>query len=562
MIKRILEYIKPKYKWALFSGVLVGCSYIPFPPWALFFCYVPLWISLVRECQSWKQAFRAAWWTQFILSLIGFHWIAHLAHEFGFLPWPIAVLILLIFSALMHLYIPIASAIAWQLSKKWHLQRLTSFFLLAGLMTLAEMYWPSIFNWNLGYPMLWAQWPLAQWADTIGFQGLSFAVYLINAVISWLILSEWQRRESGSKIHWLPSKIWLIIFASLVVILLVSNQQGAEKRQFWQNKVQNSKQQISILVAQANIGNLEKFYAEKGMGYQQYIIDQFFNLTRQGLLQSPNADLILWPESAFPDYLDPFAENRKYPRQFRQFIKSIQKPILTGAYSKDAPGMIPRHDYNGIFLFNQNAELIPPVYHKTQLLIFGEYLPLVEQLPILAKWNPGGTGFGRGPGPTVFNFTRQKQNETLTETPTQTENITETIKLGLQICYESLDPLFSTALSKKQAQILVNVTNDSWFGERFEPWQHLYMTLARGLENRLPLIRATNTGITTAILADGTVLEHSPIYQQWAHSFDITYQTDHETTFYTRWANWLWLAVTLFISTCLLLDIIIKKRRH
>lgn len=552
MIKRICEYIKPKYKWALFSGFLVGTSYIPFPPWALFFCYAPLWIWLVRECHSWKQAFRAAWWTQFVLSLIGFHWIAHLAHEFGFLPWPIAILVLLLFSAFIHLYIPISAALAWQISKKLRLQRLTSFLLLAGLMTLAEMYWPSIFNWNLGYPMLWAHWPLAQWADTIGFQGLSFTVYLINAVISWLILSQWQRRDSQSKSHqtsWLPNKIWLTTFASLAVILLLLNHQGRQKHRFWQDKVQNSQQQISILVAQANIGNLEKFYAEKGMGYQQYIIDQFFNLTRQGLLQSPNTDLILWPESAFPDYLDTFAANRKYPQQFRQFVKSIQKPILTGAYSKDAPGMNPRHDYNGIFLFNQNAELVPPVYHKTQLLIFGEYLPLVEQLPILAKWNPGGTGFGRGQGPTVVNFIREKQN------------ISETIKLGLQICYESLDPLFSTELSRKQAQVLVNVTNDSWFGERFEPWQHLYMTLARGLENRLPLIRATNTGITTGILADGSVLEHSPIYQQWAHNFNIPYETDHELTFYAKWGQWLWLAVILFICTCLLLDKIIQVQR-
>jgi apolipoprotein N-acyltransferase len=113
------------------------------------------------------------------------------------------------------------------------------------------------------------------------------------------------------------------------------------------------------------------------------------------------------------------------------------------------------------------------------------------------------------------------------------------VKIGAQICYESLDPAFSSSLSKKGADILVNVTNDSWFGKYFEPDQHLYMTLARALETRRPLVRATNTGISSAILADGTVLEKSPLFERWAGNYVIKFKENAPQTFYSEFGAFL-----------------------
>jgi len=120
--------------------------------------------------------------------------------------------------------------------------------------------------------------------------------------------------------------------------------------------------------------------------------------------------------------------------------------------------------------------------------------------------------------------------------------------LGPQVCYESLDPLFSSSLALKGADILVNVTNDSWFGPRFEPLQHLYMTLARGLETRRPMLRSTNTGISSAILADGTVLQLSPLYTRWAGLYDVKFQKNAPVTFYSRFGAWLPLALFVFLG--------------
>jgi apolipoprotein N-acyltransferase len=87
-------------------------------------------------------------------------------------------------------------------------------------------------------------------------------------------------------------------------------------------------------------------------------------------------------------------------------------------------------------------------------------------------------------------------------------------------------------LANQDAQLIVNLTNDSWYGTWQEPYQHLYMTLARAIEFRRPLIRATNTGISTVVLASGEVLEKSPMAREWTYIYDIPYRSRPGKTFY------------------------------
>ena len=106
---------------------------------------------------------------------------------------------------------------------------------------------------------------------------------------------------------------------------------------------------------------------------------------------------------------------------------------------------------------------------------------------------------------------------------------------GPQICYESLFPKFARSLSDLGAQFTVNATNDSWYGTWQEPYQHMYMTLARGVEFRRPVLRATNTGISTVSLASGEVLEMSPMNQAWTKLYHVPYITKPGSTFYQEW---------------------------
>lgn len=516
MMIHIRAFIKT-YHLAILSGILIGTSYIPFQPWALGFALVPLFLVSSRlDCL--KQVFLAGWITQFVLTLIGFHWIAVVSIEYGHLPAWAGILVTLLFASAMHIYYPIALVAAKFAQRKFNLSTPATVVLMALSLAVIENLWPGIFPWNLGYPLLWAKSGLAQWADVIGFSGLSAAVLLLNAIVALFFLPQ--------------KKPHLKLLALAVAVLIIGLEVTGRMRERAWTVTDRSKK---VMVVQANIGNLEKYYAERGAGFQQQIMETFFRLTRQGLNSFPESELVIWPESAVPDYLNSYHLGRKYSSQLLTFLREIKKPLLTGAYSKDAPGTKNPKDYNGMFLFDGAGTLLAEPYHKTILLIFGEYIPYGDRFPLLAKLNPGGAGFGRGQGPTVMNLGDDK--------------------IGVQICYESLYPDFSAGLALQDANYMVNLTNDSWFSSSrkdswfhtsFEAHQHMLMTLARAVEVRRPLIRSTNTGISTAILASGQILEQGPTQTEWYQVYDIRYKSQPSITFYTRFGAWLvWLLLLM-----------------
>lgn len=525
MMKRLLEIFKSNQQIILsgtLSGILIGTTYIPFPPWALLFCYVPLWISVVHNRESFWQSFRRGWFTQFVLSLIGFHWIAYVSAVYGYLPWPVAILTLLLFCAFIHLYIPLTSGAVQYLRNRWNLSDVTSLILLACLTSLGEIFWPSMFPWNLGYTLFWAHSPIAQVADSIGFLGLSFLILLCNAILTWALL-----KRNGK-----------VILASLLAVFLFMmslHMIGKKKEEHWSQ----TDRKMRVLQVQANIGNLDKLLAERGEGSQDYIADQFFSLTRSALEKSGPVDLIIWPETAYAEFLNPQWKDREIAKKFLDFSVAVQTPILTGAYSRMYADNH-QQDYNALFLYGKNADYVGH-YHKTNLLVFGEYTPLSKYFPWLTKMSPAGEGWARGDGPHVINFGEHR--------------------IGPQICYESLYPDFSAELAKQGANWLVNLTNDSWFGPTFEPHQHMIMTLARAIETRRPLLRSTNTGFTTAVLANGEILQQSTLYQPWTGVFEVSYLQNPEITFYTKNQSWLPWLLLLVVLTSLSLDILRQRKK-
>lgn len=190
-------------------------------------------------------------------------------------------------------------------------------------------------------------------------------------------------------------------------------------------------------------------------------------------------------------------------------------------------------------MLNKDGEIIPPHYSKSILLAFGEYIPLEQFFPKIRNWLPATGHFARGNGAT----------ELLT---------LNDYKIGAQICYESLFPKFSRDLANLGAQFIVNVTNDSWYGAWQEPYQHFYMTLARGVEFRRPVLRVTNTGISSVSLASGEILQQSPIHQQWAGFYEVPYLKNPPSTFYQRW---FWLMPSLLWSSLFALLLFASKYR-
>ncbi len=488
---------------AILAGILVGTSYIPFPPWAIFFCFLPLWNVWIGDSQlSLKQIFWTGWITQFVLTLIGFNWVSYTVHEFGHMPWPLATLALCAFCAFANLQIPLAG-VAWAfVSRALRLDEKARIFLLAVFFCIGFRVYPMIFDWHFGYTWLWAGFKAYQLADIIGFIGLNDIGLLFNAL---LLIALRERFRRGAYLRW---------FLPVPFVFVLLNVLGW----VWEKQLPMPDSKASFLVVQANIGNQEKMMAEEGWAFRDKVIERFASLTRQGLNSAGSADFVVWPETAFPEIVEDPYLSRGYPLRLKEIALSTGTRLITGGYSRMASN---DKVTNSFFVLDKSGHWVGQPYHKTVLLAFGEYMPLGDTFPKLHDWIPETGDFGRGPGPTVMN------------------SGLEGVRLGVQICYEGLFDWFTRSLALQGANILINVTNDSWYGKSSQPWQHGWMTLARAIEVRRPLVRSTNTGISTVILASGEILELSPLHEEWFHLYEVPYVRQAPTTLFMGWGYYL-----------------------
>lgn len=502
------------------SGVMIGTSYIPFPPWASLFCFVPLWLFWQRQDRL-KTVLISGFLTSFLYTLIGFNWVTYTLHEFAKVNWFVSGIGMMLFALFGHLFVPVAGTL-WFWSRK--LSACTegvSFILMALFTALAELYMPMLFKWNFGYSWYGAGLPWFQWAEVIGFTGLSLLTIMANL---WVLLAWRARLQKQGK----------FAFAALLVTFLGLNAGG-----LWlKNRLPTPDASFNALLVQANIGNMEKQAMEHGKGFQAEILKKYLQVTAEGLAKNPDIDFVMWSETAFPALLGGPYNESLFAQALQEFLRSHQVGLITGAYGKDqTTGLIT----NSLFALDRQGTITEPHYSKTMLLALGEYIPGEDLFPWLRDLLPMVSHFGRGPGPTVllrFNG----------------------YAMGPQVCYESLFPEFSKGLADIGAQFIVNVTNDSWYGAWQEPYQHLYMTLARGIEYRRPVLRVTNTGISTVALANGDVLALSPSDSVWSGAYHVDYLTQPPATFYQRYPNLLPSLAWLALAGLLLYAIAQKSR--
>jgi apolipoprotein N-acyltransferase len=292
---------------------------------------------------------------------------------------------------------------------------------------------------------------------------------------------------------------------------------------------------LNVRMVQPNIGNNMKLSAEQGVPNSIYeVFDRYKKLSL--MPSSKPIDIIIWPETAYPTLLssaqmqlDPMA----IPQVIREVIESSQAPLIFGGYDDHASNddwfM---SEYNTAFLITAKKEI--EHYHKVKLIPFGEGLPFGPLNPYLGSIIRNISFFAQGEKAVVFE-----------KTPVPMLPI---------ICYEVL---FSDLVrhflnsTNNKAQILVNLTNDSWYGDTSEPKQHLYLAKWRALEFQIPLIRSTNTGITSIIFPNGS--ESTSLSFGSINHLDIEVNLGApKTTFYWRWGIWpsliLWMCVILLLA--------------
>lgn len=482
--------------YAIVSGILVATSYIPFPAWALFFCLCPLWITLLREDNP-KKVFLYSWITTIVFTLIGFHWIPEPIVEFGHMPFFVGLAGLVLFAVFSNLHIPLAAVLALLFRKRLSLSSTQYLFTLALLTALFEKLGPQVFPWYFGYSWFYGDFPAYQLADIIGVTGLSTIALLLNAWVLNIYLNIKNRAYFKKQVT------YLVLFFSAI------NLWGMYKAHKWSK----TDSEIKVLVVQPNIGNQEKQWEIFGHSFKSKTIGKHFELTNKELHTKP--DFILWPETSIPEFLEERFHKTSNVRQVLNYIKEIGVPVITGGFTENKET---QKQSNALFSFDKQGA-IQGVYKKHILLAFGEYLPFSEFFPSLLKLLPTIADFERGIGPHTITTTLNDETD---------------LKIGPQICYEGLHPWFTAGLVEDGADILINVTNDSWFGHTFESYQHLYMTLMRSVEFRRPMVRATNTGISAVIAANGKILELSPQKKEWAKTVTVPYLKNAPQTFYSK----------------------------
>ena len=549
------------YSLPLLSAGLMAISYIPFPPYALFFCYVPLWIFALRQKKI-APLFIGSWVCQFCATLLGFHWLAYTFREFGFFSWPLSLLGLLGFASFANLHIPIALMIWFLLQKLWRHDWLCGSTLRPAVLVLFSAlsmeYYPMIFEWHWGYSWFYAGWPALQTAELWGFKFLNTVTLFFNFLALWGYLLWWPARRRKAIIVW---GVLLALFACL-------NVWGLYLKARWPKPDKKAQ----VLVIQPNIENLHRVFQQtkkdpRALALNQLVEEtsQFYKVPRLNTSPSRGGqgpDFILWPEGAYPYHIR-YREGQAFAPFLSQKAREWQTPLLLSATGESPLGIT-----NSLFAFSANGKLIQAPYNKVWLLAFGEYLP-GEKWFNWSHWlSYYGRSFKRGTGEyktldlTALNKVSRPASPTKKKGNLQKHS--KAYRLGFQICYEGLFDFWTRDLAREKAHILVNVTNDSWYGRGFEPYQHLYMTLARAIEVRRPLIRGTNTGFSAVISAKGEILKKSALYKKDSYIQEVPYYSQNRQSLWTSWGyyinSWCLCLLTVILFSYLLIQGIKKNR--
>jgi apolipoprotein N-acyltransferase len=455
---------------AAMSGTMLTAS---FPPGKLsfmaWFAFVPLLIALKNERPS--TAFRLGFITGLVHYLTLIYWIIIVLKTYGGLNIIVSITILIFLCLYLSLYPALFSALAGYL-KDSRFQALIT----AGIWVSLEYMRGLLltgFPWCLlGYSQFRYLY-LIQIADIVGVYGISFLILLTNVLIYIVFF----KGVPGAGKRYLGLEI-LLLLAFLSVSLLYGHYQLSKK-----DEITEFRDPIRVAVVQGNIDQSLKW----NHLYQQETLNIYRRLTETTYGFKPH--LIIWPETALPFF---FQHGGEFAEEVYSISRESGARIIFGspAYQIIEDSAI---YYNRIYWLS-GKDRSTGFYDKVHLVPFGEYVPLKRLLPFVHRLVPAAGDFSPG-------------SETA---PLEIPGLTA----GPLICYEAIFPELSRVQVKKGSVLLVNLTNDAWFGMSSAPYQHLSMALFRAVENRRPLVRAANTGFSAFMDAKGRITARSDLFKE------------------------------------------------
>ncbi len=491
---------------SIFSGILLVLIFPRFNFESLaWFAFIPLFSAI--EAKTPQRSALLGFLTGMVFYACGLTWINNTLINYGNLSTILSFLVL----GLLASYLSFFTALFCFLIRRVCQESNGLLFLFAPVLWVSLEYIRSThseygFAWlGLGYSQFKTL-PVIQMAEITGVYGVSWLIMLVNTGL-YLAWKTWEPKKGGEKLG--------VRFLTLTV-LVFSLWWGYGSLALTHSPGNTEKD--SVLTVGLIQGNVKQFMKWNPV-YQNVVMDKYKNLTLTAAKSKPQ--LIVWPETAMPFYYNQHTLGTRFIKDLAQRTKI---PILFGSPHKEGR--------NGKFIHYNSAYLVDSSgktknrYDKIHLVPFGEFVPFRKLLFFLEKLVVMVGDFGRGKKAAPFEVAGHKA--------------------GVSICYEIIFPDLIRQAVKNGADFLVNITNDAWFGKSAASYQHMSMGALRAVENRVPIVRAANTGISGTIDATGALRDETGIFLEEAQITKIT-PRQASLSFYSSYGDvfsWLCLLAT------------------
>lgn len=456
MTDRWLQRLAPP-----FSGLLMALAFpLAGQGWLAWLALVPLLV--VMPSRPWRSGFSAG----VVFFAVTLYWLNLVMTVYGQMPWVLAIVAYLLLATYLALF---WAATCW-CSMRIHRALHVPLPLVTAVCWVALEY---VRNWlftgfpwgNIGYSQINALW-LVQSADLFGVYGLALMLLLVNGLLAEGV----RRRVAGETLPWR---------SALIVGLVLVGQLGYG---YWRlAAAEPDRDALHVGLVQGSIDQAVKW----DPAHLQRTLERY----RQLSAQAQDPELLVWPESATPFF---YQNGGKRAHQVRSVAREQRAYLLFGSPSYARQEADDEVAYlNSAYLLSPQAQLLGRS-DKVHLVPFGEYVPLWGMFGLVEKLAEGIGDFVPG------------QLQPLSLNGHQ---------LGVLICYEAIFPELAQKLVSRGAQVLVNITNDAWFGDSSAPWQHLDMARMRAIENKVWLLRSANTGVSALIDPFGRVVAQSRLFE-------------------------------------------------
>ncbi len=497
---------------ALLAGLCLPLSFAPL--YLVPFAFLsPLVLFILWLHKTPQQAFKLGFVFGFGFFVFGLSWVYVAIHVFGATPAWAAVIMLALFASYLALFIALQGWVGAKLIAKFKIP-----FVLQALIVFPVLW--LLFEWLRGWLFTGMPWlhlgyafpvlPLSGYAPVFGVYGISLLVIFMTALVFFALCSAGKARH-------------IVAAVSIAIILMIGFGLSNIEWTIEKNK------SIKVSLVQGNAEQITKWDADK----IKLRMDTYARLSRQHW----DSDVVIWPENAMTIFYHQLADDFLLP--LAKEAKQTNTDLIIGLPFMDKDF---ENYYSSMMSFSaedKNLESYSGVFNKVHLVPFGEYIPLGYLIRDLVK-------FFDLP---MSSFSKGKQDQPLLKMRGE--------PLATSICYEDS---FGEELIRQlpEATLLINGSNNAWYGDSLAPHQHLQIAQMRALETGRMLLRATTNGISAVIDYKGKVVARSPQFESYVITYSVRPRTG--ATPYVRWGNW----PVISVAFLLLFGVIIyaNKRKN